>query len=88
MENIRETNIENELKTSYLAYAMSVNTNRAIPDVRDGLKPGTRRIIYAMGEINLTAESSVRQMCCCRWRGDEKLPSTRRWPDLWHTCRL
>jgi len=55
MENIRETNIENELKTSYLAYAMSVNTNRAIPDVRDGLKPGTRRIIYAMGEINLTA---------------------------------
>ena len=55
MENIQETNIENELKTSYLAYAMSVNTNRAIPDVRDGLKPGTRRIIYAMGEINLTA---------------------------------
>lgn len=55
MENILETNIENELKTSYLAYAMSVNTNRAIPDVRDGLKPSTRRIIYAMGEINLTA---------------------------------
>ena len=53
MENILETNIENELKTSYLAYAMSVNTNRAIPDVRDGLKPGTRRIIHAMGEINL-----------------------------------
>ena len=55
MENILETNIENELKTSYLAYAMSVNTNRAIPDVRDGLKPGTRRIIHAMGEINLTS---------------------------------
>ena len=55
MENIQETNIEDELKTSYLAYAMSVNTNRAIPDVRDGLKPSTRRIIYAMGQINLTA---------------------------------
>ncbi len=55
IENIQESNIENELKTSYLAYAMSVNTNRAIPDVRDGLKPGTRRIIYAMGEINLTS---------------------------------
>ena len=55
MENIQERNIENELKTSYLTYAMSVNTNRAIPDVRDGLKPGTRRIIYAMGEINLTS---------------------------------
>ena len=55
MENIQETNIEDELKTSYLAYAMSVNTNRAIPDVRDGLKPSTRRIVYAMGQINLTA---------------------------------
>ena len=54
-ENIQERNIENELKTSYLTYAMSVNTNRAIPDVRDGLKPSTRRIIYAMGQINLTA---------------------------------
>ncbi len=46
--------IEDELKTSYLTYAMSVNTNRAIPDVRDGLKPSTRRIIFAMGELNLT----------------------------------
>ena len=55
MENIQERSIENELTTSYLTYAMSVNTNRAIPDVRDGLKPSTRRIIYAMGEINLTA---------------------------------
>ena len=55
MENIQERNIENELTTSYLTYAMSVNTNRAIPDVRDGLKPGTRRIIYAMGEMNLTS---------------------------------
>ncbi len=55
MENIQERNIENELTTSYLTYAMSVNTNRAIPDVRDGMKPGTRRIIYAMGEINLTS---------------------------------
>ena len=47
--------IEDELKDSYLTYAMSVNTNRAIPDVRDGLKPSTRRILYAMGEINLTS---------------------------------
>ncbi len=54
-ENIIVRNIENELKTSYLTYAMSVNTNRAIPDVRDGLKPSTRRILYAMKQINLTA---------------------------------
>ena len=54
-EQIQPLYIEDELKKSYLTYAMSVNTNRAIPDVRDGLKPSTRRIIYAMGEINLTS---------------------------------
>ncbi len=54
-ENIIRRAIETELQTSYLTYAMSVNTNRAIPDVRDGLKPSARRIIYAMGEINLTS---------------------------------
>ncbi len=54
-ENIVRRSIETELQTSYLTYAMSVNTNRAIPDVRDGLKPSARRIIYAMGEINLTS---------------------------------
>lgn len=54
-QNILPRYIEEELKESYLTYAMSVNTNRAIPDVRDGMKPSTRRIIYAMGEINLTA---------------------------------
>ena len=54
-QNIITRYIEDELKESYLTYAMSVNTNRAIPDVRDGMKPSTRRIIYAMGEINLTS---------------------------------
>ncbi|HIC18042.1 TPA: DNA gyrase subunit A, partial [Candidatus Poribacteria bacterium] len=57
-EQIQPLYIEDELKKSYLTYAMSVNTNRAIPDVRDGLKPSTRRIIYAMGEINLTSNRS------------------------------
>ncbi len=55
-ENIIRRPIENELQTSYLTYAMSVNTNRALPDVRDGLKPSSRRIIYAMGELNLTGD--------------------------------
>lgn len=54
-ENIIRRAIETELQTSVLTYAMSVNTNRAIPDVRDGLKPSARRIVYAMGEINLTS---------------------------------
>ena len=46
--------IEDELIESYLTYAMNVNTNRAIPDVRDGLKPSTRRILYAVNGMGLT----------------------------------
>ncbi len=57
--NIVTRYIEDELRESYLTYAMSVNTNRAIPDLRDGLKPSTRRILYAMGEMNLTAGRST-----------------------------
>lgn len=53
-ETIITRYIEDELKESYLTYAMSVNTNRAIPDVKDGLKPSARRILYAMLQIGLT----------------------------------
>ncbi len=44
-------NIEQELKQSYLDYAMSVIVGRALPDVRDGLKPVHRRVLFAMNEI-------------------------------------
>ena len=46
--------IEAEMKASYLDYAMSVIVGRALPDVRDGLKPVHRRILYAMSELNNT----------------------------------
>ena len=46
-------NIEDELKDSYLTYAMSVIISRALPDVRDGLKPSQRRILLAMNDLNL-----------------------------------
>src|SRR5438132_13496305 len=46
-------NIEDELKDSYLSYAMSVIISRALPDVRDGLKPSQRRILLAMNDLNL-----------------------------------
>ncbi len=46
--------IEDELKKSYLAYAMSVIVGRALPDVRDGLKPVHRRVLFAMNELNNT----------------------------------
>ncbi len=45
--------IEDELKESYLTYAMSVIVSRALPDVRDGLKPSQRRILVAMNDLNL-----------------------------------
>lgn len=51
---ILPVNIEDELKESYLAYAMSVIVGRALPDVRDGLKPVHRRVLFAMNELNNT----------------------------------
>ncbi len=50
MAELISINIEEELKQSYLDYAMSVIVGRALPDVRDGLKPVHRRILYAMHE--------------------------------------
>ncbi|MGE5541371.1 MAG: DNA gyrase subunit A [Bacillota bacterium] len=50
-----------EMRSSYLDYAMSVITSRALPDVRDGLKPVHRRILYAMGELGLSASAKFRK---------------------------
>ena len=50
---IKPTQIEDEMRTSYLDYAMSVIVSRALPDVRDGLKPVQRRILYAMDELGM-----------------------------------
>src|SRR5438093_11731587 len=49
------------MRVSYLDYAMSVIVSRALPDVRDGLKPVHRRILYTMGEMGLSATSSFRK---------------------------
>ena len=57
-ENIRPLPIERELATSYMDYAMSVIVARALPDVRDGLKPVHRRILYAMDDLGLSAAGS------------------------------
>ncbi len=58
---IVERGVEGEVKSSFLAYAMSVLTSRALPDVRDGLKPVHRRILYAMHEDHLTHENPFRK---------------------------
>ncbi|CCQ96923.1 DNA gyrase (subunit A) [[Clostridium] ultunense Esp] len=59
--NIIEINIEEEMKKSYLDYAMSVIVSRALPDVRDGLKPVHRRILYAMNELGMTPDKQYRK---------------------------
>ncbi len=60
--------IEDELKNSYLTYAMSVIISRALPDARDGLKPSQRRILVAMSDLNLTPGAS--RVKCAKISGD------------------
>ena len=52
MAEILDVSIEQEMQTSYIDYAMSVIIGRALPEVRDGLKPAQRRILYAMYKLN------------------------------------
>src|SRR3954471_11253796 len=54
LDRIEDLRIERELQDSYLTYAMSTIMDRALPDVRDGLKPSQRRILVAMNDLNLT----------------------------------
>ena len=58
---IKSTQIEDEMRTSYLDYAMSVIVARALPDVRDGLKPVQRRILYAMDELGMRPTQSYKK---------------------------
>jgi len=62
------TNIEEEMKTSYIDYSMSVIVSRALPDVRDGLKPSQRRILVAMNDLNLAPGRPYRK--CAKIAGD------------------
>ncbi|HHT9117517.1 MAG TPA: DNA gyrase subunit A, partial [Candidatus Hypogeohydataceae bacterium YC38] len=67
-ENIKELFIEEEMKTSYLTFAMSVIVSRALPDVRDGLKPSQRRILVAMNDLGLGPRAKFRK--CAKIAGD------------------
>src|SRR5271167_1728040 len=66
--NIQPVNIEDEMKRSYLDYSMSVIIGRALPDVRDGLKPVHRRILYTMDQMGLAPNKATRK--CARIVGD------------------
>lgn len=67
-EMILARNVEEEMRDSYLRYSMSVIISRALPDVRDGLKPSQRRILYAMRQLNLSPTSKHRK--CAKICGD------------------
>ena len=67
-ENIIQRDIENEMRTAYIDYAMSVIVARALPDVRDGMKPVHRRILYTMHEDGFTPDKAYRK--CATTVGD------------------
>ena len=68
MTKMLDVEVDDELKRSFIAYAMAVNKSRAIPDVRDGLKPVHRRILYSMHEMGLYNDKAYRK--CARIVGD------------------
>ncbi len=67
-QSILPRNVEEEVKESYLRYSMSVIISRALPDVRDGMKPSQRRILYAMRQLNLSPGGKHRK--CAKISGD------------------
>ena len=67
-QTIVQSELVQEMKSSYIDYAMSVIVGRALPDVRDGLKPVHRRILYAMYEDGLTSDKPFKKSATCRRR--------------------
>ncbi len=67
---IREVNISQEMRASFLDYAMSVIVSRALPDVRDGLKPVHRRILYAMNDLGMGSDKPYKKISSYRRRSN------------------
>ena len=82
--NIIPVSIEDEVKQSYLNYAMSVIVSRALPDVRDGLKPVHRRILYAMNELGLASNKETKK--CARIVGSAPALSVKFWVSIIRTA--
>ena len=71
---VRNVSIEEEMRSAYIDYAMSVIVARALPDVRDGLKPVHRRILYTMSEMGLALQVGLPQVRRRRGRGAGQVP--------------
>ena len=79
LNRVVQVDLEKEMKESYLAYSMSVIVGRALPDVRDGLKPVHRRILYTMYENGLSPDKAYLPQICRYGRfGAGAVPSPRR----------
>ena len=74
---IDQVDLQSEMQRSYLDYAMSVIVGRALPDVRDGLKPVHRRVIYGMYDGGFRPDKSFSQVRPRRRRGHGSLPPAR-----------
>ena len=73
-DQIQQVDLKKTMETSYIDYAMSVIASRALPDVRDGLKPVQRRVLYSMIELNNTPDKPHRK--CARIVGDTWVSTT------------
>ena len=80
-DKVHEVDLKKTMETSYIDYAMSVIASRALPDVRDGLKPVQRRILYSMIELNNGPDKPHRK--CARIVGDTMGKSPRRQFHIW-----
>ena len=84
-QRIVQSELVHEMKSSYIDYAMSVIVGRALPDVRDGLKPVHRRILYAMYEDNLTSDRPFKKSATCvgdvlgKYQGEYTISCREKW---------
>lgn len=84
-KHLVDVNLTSEMKTSFIDYAMSVIVARALPDVRDGLKPVHRRILYGMNELGVTPDKSHKNLLVLpvmSWVSTTHMgirPSMKRW---------
>ena len=85
-ESIFEADIVHEMRDSYMEYAMSVIVGRALPDVRDGLKPVHRRVLFSMSEQGNEYNKPYRKSANVVGDVMGEIPSARRRSDLRHCC--
>jgi len=78
-EKVIPINIEEQMKAAYIDYSMSVIVSRALPDVRDGLKPVHRRVLFGMHELGIKATGSYKKVRKNCWRSFREISPARRY---------